>query len=99
MASVFKPKGSKKYVVFYKDAGGKRKKRTLTTDKVVSQRIARELQNRAALREEGLIDPAAERFAEEARKPIGKHLDDFIASMEARRRDAKHVKSTRTYIQ
>src|SRR5262249_12663150 len=47
---------------------------------------------------EGLIDPAAERFAGSNREPVGKHLDDFIASMEARNRDPKHVRSTRTYL-
>ena len=48
---------------------------------------------------QGLIDPAAERFADSGRKPIAEHVADFISSMEARGRDAKHVRTTKTYIE
>jgi integrase len=99
MASVFKAKGAKRYTILYYDENGKRRKKKGATDKAVSQRIANELENRVALRVEGLIDPAAERFAESERKPIAKHLDDFIADLEAKKRDPKHVRTTRTYIQ
>ncbi|MDE2100036.1 MAG: tyrosine-type recombinase/integrase [Patescibacteria group bacterium] len=99
MASVFKAKGAKRYTILYHDENGKRRKKTGATDKAVSQRIANELENRVALRREGLIDPAAERFAECERQPIGEHLDDFIATMEARNCDPKHVRTTRTYVQ
>ena len=99
MASVFKPNGSKKYVIMYVDENGRRRKKIGTTDKGVTQRIANDLENKVALRRGGLIDPAAERFAECARKPIGNHLDEFVASMEAGNRDSKHVRTTRTYIE
>ena len=99
MASVFKPEGSRKYIILYFDENGKRRKKVGATDKAVTQRIANELENRVALRREGLIDPAAERFAESERQPIREHLDDFIATMEAKKRDPKHVRTTRTYIE
>ena len=39
MASVFKPKGSKRYVILYFDENGDRRKKTLATDKTVSERL------------------------------------------------------------
>ena len=57
------------------------------------------MEEKVALRKDGLIDPEAERFADARRKPIGMHLDDFIASMAARGRDTKHIRTTRTYIE
>jgi hypothetical protein len=53
MASVFKPTGSKKYVIFYTDENGRRRKKTGATDKTVTERIARDLENRGALRRGG----------------------------------------------
>lgn len=99
MASVFRPAGKSKYRIEYTDENGRRRKATGATDKAVSERIANKLEADVALRRAGLIDPAAERFADSARKPIARHVDDFIASMEARARDAKHIKTTRTYVE
>jgi integrase len=99
VASIFKPKGKSKYVILYTDENGRRRKKTGATDKSVTQRIARELENRSALRREGLIDPAAERFATQERTPIRRHLDDFVSTLEARQRHPKHVRSTRTYVE
>jgi integrase len=98
MASIFKPKGKSKYIILYTDENGRRRKKTGATDKSVTQRIARDIENRVALRREGLIDPTAERFANQERKSIIGHLGDFIATLEARQRHPKHVRSTRTYV-
>jgi integrase len=98
MASVFKPKGAAKYVIFYTDENGRRRKKTGSTDKAVTERVARDIENKVLLRQEGLIDEDAERFTAHARQPITKHLADFITSMEFNRRDAKHIRSTRSYI-
>ena len=98
MASVFKPGGKSKYVILYTDETGRRRKKTGATDKQITERLASALENKVALRREGLIDAAAERFAESERKPLSDHLADFIASMQARGCDPKHIRSTRTYI-
>ena len=63
MASVFKAKGAAKYTILYTDQDGRRRKKMGATDKGVSQRIANDLENKVALRKQGLIDPSAERFA------------------------------------
>lgn len=78
MASVFKPKGKSKYVIFYTDETGRRRKKAGATDKAVTQRLAAKLENDVALRKQGLIDPTAERLAHHDRRPIREHLDDFI---------------------
>jgi hypothetical protein len=60
MASVFKPKGSDKYVIVYRDEKRKRRWKTGTKDKVISERIGRHLENNAALRRDGGLDPKDE---------------------------------------
>jgi integrase len=99
MASIYKPPGRSKYIIEFRDENGRRRRKTGATDKAVSQRIANDIENKVALRKQGLIDPAAERFADAARKPITKHVEDFVASLEARARDAKHIRTTRTYVE
>src|SRR5262245_54996803 len=99
MASVFKPRGRAKYVILYTDETGRRRKKAGATDKAVTQRLAAKLENDVALRRQGLIDPAAERYADQGRRPIREHLADFIRTMEAAGRDPKHIRSTRTYLE
>src|SRR5262249_30170268 len=77
MASIFKPKGKTKYVILYHDENGRRRKKTSATDKAGTQRIARDMENRVALRREGLIDPAAESFSASEARPLSAHLEDF----------------------
>jgi hypothetical protein len=40
MPKIFKPASKSKYVVFYTDHNGRRKKKTLASDKRISERIA-----------------------------------------------------------
>ena len=68
MASVFKPKGSDRYVIVYHD-GTKRRKKMGTKDKSVSQRIANDLENKVALRKAGIVDPREEAYALMGRQP------------------------------
>jgi integrase len=77
MASVFKPKGAAKYVIFYTDENGRRRKKTGATDKAVSERIAHELENRAVLRREGLVDPRAEAYRDHEARPLREHVADW----------------------
>jgi integrase len=75
MASVFKPDGAKKYVILYHDENGKRRKKTGATDKAVTERLARDIENRVLLRREGLIDPKDESYRTHAGRPLSEHLD------------------------
>jgi integrase len=98
VATMYRTGDRKSWIIEWTDENGKRHRRSGTTDKSVAKQIKADIEGREALRKQGLIDPAAERFAECGRRPIADHLDEFIASMEARDRDPKHVQSTRTYI-
>ncbi len=96
MASVFKPKGSKKYVILYTDEQGRRRKKSGATDKGVTQRIARDLENQAVLRREGLIDPKADAYRTHEARAIAGHLDDFRRSLDSKGGTARHPAVTRS---
>ncbi len=92
MASIFKPAGKSKYVIFYHDEDGKRHKKTGATDKQVTERIARDIENRTALLREGIIDPKAEAYRDHAACPLADHLAAWIKALEAKGTTAKHCK-------
>ena len=57
----------------------------------------RERRNRDCSPRGGLADPKAERIALEGRRPIGEHIDAFIASMTEAKRNAQHVATSYTW--
>jgi integrase len=86
MPKIFKPAGKSKYVVFYTDHSGRRRKKTLEADRRISERIAASLLEKVALRKSGLIDDRDERRAENESIPLKEHLEsyaEFIASDDA----------------
>jgi integrase len=91
MASVFKPTGAKKYVIIYVDETGRRRKKTGATDKAVSERIARDIENRVALRREGVIDAKAEALVTHEARPLAEHLAEWRAGMLARGMTTRHA--------
>jgi len=91
MASVFKAKGASKYTILYTDENDRRRKKVGTTDKAVSQRIANDLENKVALRRQGLIAPSAERVAESERTPLVGHVVDWHADLCHRGCTPKHA--------
>ena len=78
MASIFKPRGKSKYVIFYFDENGRRKKKAGCTDRKETDRIARDLENRVALRREGVVDPREEAYAEHAALPLDIHVTAWV---------------------
>src|SRR5262249_56330718 len=94
MASVFKPGGKSKYVIVYTDETGRRRKKVGATDKAVSERIARDIENRVALRREGVVDPREEAFRDHEAKPLAGHLADFERALSAKGGTAAHTKVT-----
>src|SRR5262249_37833588 len=94
MASVFKPGGKSKYVIFYTDENGRRRKKTGATDKAVSERIARDIENRVALRREGVVDPRQEAYRDHEARLLASHLGDFERALAAKGGTAAHTKVT-----
>jgi integrase len=91
MASVFKPTGSDKYLITYRDENGHRRKKWGTHDKAVTQRIANDLENKIALRVEGLVDPRDESYAAHAAAPLSEHLAAWKAALDAKGATRKHA--------
>ncbi len=91
MASVFKPEGSKKYVILYFDENGKRRKKTGSTDKSVTNRIARDIENKVALRKEGLIDPKDEAHRVQMMRPLADHITAWRDGMLKQGHTEKHA--------
>jgi integrase len=94
MASIFKPKGSKKYIILYHDENGERRKKTGSTDKAVTERLARDLENRVILRREGLIDPKDEGYRDHATRPLSEHLDAWRDTLLHEGSTPKHADQT-----
>lgn len=97
MAS-FRKRGKVWYYRFT-DENGLKCSRKGCTDKRATEQLARDAETLIARRKAGLSDAKAERLAREARRPIREHIAEFIAGMESKARDPKHVRSTKTYIE
>ena len=83
------------YTAQYFDETGKRRKAaTGCHDKAQAQRVADRIGTEVALKRRGHIDPTAERYAKQARRPITEHVAEFRAALEARENTPKHVDMT-----
>lgn len=77
--SLFKRQGAGPWIASWYDHEGKRQTRsTKTTDKAAAERILAKLTADNALRREGVIDAARDRFATEGRRPIREHATAYI---------------------
>ncbi|MDP6722402.1 MAG: hypothetical protein QGF59_27295, partial [Pirellulaceae bacterium] len=88
MASVFKRggkgnRGGSYYIQWYDHNGKRQSKSARTTDKATAERIAGKLESDAALRRDGVIDPALDGIGKESQKSIESHLADYEAKMRA----------------
>jgi integrase len=90
VASVFKPRGERRYVILYKDENGRRRKVRAGSDKDAARRLANALENRVRDAKAGLLDPVAEKIAAAGRQPLGAHLDAWRDAMDARGLSAHH---------
>ena len=108
MASIYKRKGRRKWLIEYSDENKKRRTVTGSADKEVTKQIAAKLESDAKLRRMGVIDASVERCAEAERKPlvvkdaddkiVGGHLADFHAALLAKGNTAKHSGAQRTQV-
>ena len=89
MASVFKRKADRRrkgarWTVCYTDEHGRRRTVAAYTDKVASERLASELEDKARQRRDGLIDTKAEAYAVHERRPVSEHLADWRGHLSAK---------------
>jgi len=88
------------YSCMYFDERGKRRKKTTgCKDRKTAQEVANKIELDANLRKRGHIDSKAERYAQEARRPILEHLADFRAFLADKDNTAKHVQMTCQHIE
>ncbi len=103
MASVFKRGGKKNrggfYYVSWTDHTGQRQtKSAKTTDKATAERIGAKLEADAALRRDGVIDPALDAIGKESQRSIESHLVDYESKLRTANRTEKHIVSTTNFI-
>ena len=91
MASIFKANGAKRYTILYFDENGDRRKKAGFTDKSMTERLARDLEENVRLRREGLSDPRAEAYRDHEATPLVDHLDAWRDAMLNQGHTAKHA--------
>lgn len=98
MASVLKQtvrgKKTANWYVVYNDANGKQKWVKGYTDKVATEKLARQLEDEKQHIQNGDIDPQAEAEKTERGRTIGSHIQSFETSLKAAARDVNHVRYT-----
>ena len=102
MASVFKrggPRAKGSWQMTWVDHTGERKSKSAkTTDKATALRIAAKYEADAALRRDGVIDPALDAIGKQSQRSIESHLDDYAAKLRAGDRTERHIGETLSYI-
>ncbi len=91
-------KASTYTVRFVDEHGHTREVGTRCRDYAAAEQLGRELEKRAMQRREGLLDPAQERFAKAARKPIAEHAAAHIEHLAAAGNTAKHVRTVERHL-
>lgn len=98
--SLFKRIPTGPWVAAWYDHTGKRRVRsTKTTDKATAERIVRQWIADAALRREGIIDPALDRFALEGRRPLSQHIEAYITHCRHAGQSAHHIIQKRRHLE
>jgi integrase len=94
MATVYKAKGRKNWIVEWVDEDGRRRRKSGTTDKAVAKQIARRIEDRKVRRREGLIDPRDEAYRDHEMRPLPDHLEEFGRSLVAKGGTPEHARTT-----
>ena len=92
-------KKSARWMVAWTDELGHRRTRRGYTDKALSERLARQLEDAARARREGTIDAAAERMADHSRRPLADHVADYRVYLAAKGSTEEHVDLTEARIE
>jgi len=85
-------------VKYVDERGHERKVSSRCRDKDAAKQLARDLESKAMKRRAGLLDPALERFAKAARRPIAEHAAAHIEHLRAAGNTEKHVKTVERHL-
>ena len=88
-----------RWMVAWTDELGHRRTRRGYTDKSLSERLARQLEDAARARREGTIDAAAERMGDHSRRPLADHIADYRVYLVAKGSTEAHVDLTEARIE
>ncbi len=92
-------KKSVRWMVAWTDEFGNRRTRRGYTDKALSERLARQLEDAARARRDGTIDAAAERMADHSRRPLADHVADYRTFLTAKGNTYEHTDLTEARIE
>ncbi len=93
--SLYKRTPSGPWIAAWHDHTGKRRERsTKTTDRAAAQRILTKRVADAALRLDGVIDPALDAISDQSQRSVESHLADYEAKMATANRKPKHIAHT-----
>lgn len=95
MVSMFKRKGSAKYILAWKDANGRRREKVAFRDKRASEQLKAKIERELELGQAGLLDP----YRDHRQAPIAEHVDAYVTMLESRGRTAKHIAHTRRHLE
>lgn len=84
---------------WYDETGRRHERSTKLTDFTAADRILQKHIADAALRREGVIDPAMDRLARAGRVPLAQHVADYIAHCSALRQDKKNVAQKKHHLE
>jgi len=87
-------KRNTRWMIAWTDELGRRRTRRAYADKLLSERLARQLEDDARARREGTIDAVAERMAAHARSPLDEHIKAYRLSLKAKGDTAEHIDLT-----
>jgi integrase len=87
------------YTICYTDEHGRPKwVSSRMRDRDAAARVAAEIEDRVRLKRAGLLDPAQERHAEAARRPVAEHTAAFISFLSHLNNTPKHVRMVRRHL-
>lgn len=90
MVSMFKRRGSGKWILAWKDANGRRREKVAFRDKRASEQLKAKIERDLAHGSAGLLDP----FEKHRKAPITDHLAGYRTRLESRGSSAHHVTQT-----
>ncbi len=94
MAGVFKRDGDARYTLWHFDwsTGKKRRAYQLAyTDKTLSLKLARTLEDQARARRDGTIDAVTERMGKHAQRPLAEHVEEYRQYLAGKAITAKRI--------